>query len=105
MLLRVLSNTVWIHLVLFIVPRVFKSCFLSSSNCFLSSYNEIPKYRPVYIHCRTSRSSYKSIKMLEKLGFNNLINIQGSFLQLSYYEYFNDKTTNRKKILTDYNFE
>ncbi|CBV67257.1 Putative uncharacterized protein [Mycoplasma leachii 99/014/6] len=43
--------------------------------------------------------------MLEKLGFNNLINIQGSFLQLSYYEYFNDKTTNRKKILTDYNFE
>ncbi|WP_434325593.1 rhodanese-like domain-containing protein [Mycoplasma leachii] len=98
MLLRVLSNTVWIHLVLFIVPRVFKSCFLSS-------YNEIPKYRPVYIHCRTSRSSYKSIKMLEKLGFNNLINIQGSFLQLSYYEYFNDKTTNRKKILTDYNFE
>ncbi|AME10639.1 hypothetical protein MmmBen181_0490 [Mycoplasma mycoides subsp. mycoides] len=43
--------------------------------------------------------------MLEKLGFNNLINIQDSFLQLSYYEYFNDRTTNRKKILTDYNFE
>ncbi|WP_257787727.1 hypothetical protein [Mycoplasma capricolum] len=43
--------------------------------------------------------------MLEKLGFSNLTNIQGSFLQLNYYEYFNDKTTNRKKILTDYNFE
>ncbi|EXU60412.1 FAD-dependent oxidoreductase [Mycoplasma mycoides] len=68
-------------------------------------YNEIPNNRPVYIHCRTSRSSYKAIKLLEELGFNNLINIQGSFLQLSYFEYFNDKITNRKKILTDYNFE
>ncbi|WP_416371602.1 rhodanese-like domain-containing protein [Mycoplasma capricolum] len=68
-------------------------------------HNEIPKNKPVYIHCRTGRSSYKAIKMLEKLGFDNLINIQGSFLQLSYYEYFNDKTTNREKILTDYNFE
>ncbi|CBW54134.1 Coenzyme A disulfide reductase [Mycoplasma mycoides subsp. capri LC str. 95010] len=68
-------------------------------------YDEIPKDKPVYIHCRTSRSSYKAIKLLEKIGFNNLINIQGSFLQLSYFEYFNDKTTNRKKVLTDYNFE
>ncbi|WP_243728827.1 rhodanese-like domain-containing protein [Mycoplasma capricolum] len=68
-------------------------------------YNEVPKYRPVYIHCRTGRTSYIAIKMLEKLGFSNLTNIQGSFLQLNYYEYFNDKTTNRKKILTDYNFE
>ncbi|WP_434333366.1 rhodanese-like domain-containing protein [Mycoplasma capricolum subsp. capricolum] len=68
-------------------------------------YNEIPNNKPVYIHCRTGRSSYKAVKMLEKLGFDNIINIQGSFLQLSYYEYFNDKTTNREKILTDYNFE
>lgn len=68
-------------------------------------HNEIPNNKPVYIHCRTGRSSYKAVKMLEKLGFDNLINIQGSFLQLSYYEYFNDKTTNREKILTDYNFE
>ncbi|WP_369024660.1 rhodanese-like domain-containing protein [Mycoplasma capricolum] len=68
-------------------------------------HNEIPKNKPVYIHCRTGRSSYKAIKLLEKLGFNNLINIQGSFLQLSYYEYYNDKTTNREKILTDYNFD
>ncbi|WP_434324968.1 FAD-dependent oxidoreductase [Mycoplasma capricolum] len=68
-------------------------------------YDEIPKDRSVYIHCRTGRSSYKAIKLLEKLCFGNIRNIQGSFLQLSYFEYFNDKTTNREKILTDYNFE
>lgn len=67
-------------------------------------YQELPKDRPVYIHCRTSWNSYYAIQALRGLGFTNIINIQGSFLALSYYEYFKDMTTDRESILTDYNF-
>lgn len=68
-------------------------------------YNEIPKDRPVYVHCRTSWDSYYAIQALKGYGYNNVINIQGSFLQLSYYEYFNDVTTGREPIVTGYNFD
>lgn len=66
--------------------------------------NEIPKDRPVYIHCRTSWNSYYAIRALKGMGFDNITNIQGSFLGLSYYEYFNDITTDREPIVTGYNF-
>lgn len=68
-------------------------------------YNEIPKDRPVYIHCRTSWNSYYALQALKGYGFNNITNIQGSFLGLSYYEYFNDMTKDRDAILTGYNFK
>ncbi|HFH9836815.1 TPA: FAD-dependent oxidoreductase [Streptococcus suis] len=67
--------------------------------------DEIPKDRPVYIHCRTSWNSYYAIRALKGYGFENIINVQGSFLALSYYEYFKDMTTNRTPIVTGYNFE
>lgn len=67
-------------------------------------YNEIPKDKTVYIHCRTSWYSYYALKALKGYGFNNIINIQGSFLGFSHYQYFNDQTTGRKSILTGYNF-
>ena len=66
---------------------------------------EIPKDRTVYIHCRTSWNSYYAIRALKGYGFDNIINIQGSFLALSYYEYFKDKTTDRRSIVTGYNFD
>ncbi len=66
--------------------------------------NEIPKDEPVYLHCRTGQRSYNVALLLQHLGFNNVYNITGSFLALSYYEYFNDKSKNRESILTDYNF-
>lgn len=68
-------------------------------------YNEIPRDRTVYVHCRTSWNSYYVIQALKGYGFNNVVNIQGSFLQLSYYEYFNDVTTGREPIVTGYNFK
>lgn len=68
-------------------------------------YNEIPRDRTVYIHCRTSWNSYYVIQALKGYGFNNIVNIQGSFLQLSYYEYYNDVTTGREPIVTGYNFK
>ncbi len=68
-------------------------------------YKEIPRDVPVYIHCRTSWNSYYAICALKGYGFENIINVQGSFLQLSYYEYFKDKTSDRERILTGYNFD
>lgn len=65
---------------------------------------EIPKDRPVYLHCRTSQRSYNAIMALQGMGWNNLYNISGSFLGLSFYEFFNDQITGREKILTAYNF-
>ena len=66
--------------------------------------NEIPKDRPVYLHCRTSQRSYNAIMALKGQGFENLVKISSSLLGNSYYEYFTDVTTGRDKIVTAYNF-
>lgn len=65
---------------------------------------EIPTDRPVYLHCRTSQRSYNAIMALKGRGIDNVVNISGSFLGISYYEYFTDVTTGREKIVTEYNF-
>ena len=58
----------------------------------------------MYLHCRTCQRSYNAVLALQNLGFNNVYNITGSFLGVSLYEYFNDKTQNRESIVTEYNF-
>ena len=67
--------------------------------------NEIPKDKTVYLHCRTGQRSYNAALALQNLGFNNVVNITGSFLGLSFYEAYNDKFKNRESILTNYNFK
>lgn len=67
--------------------------------------SEIPRDRPVYVHCRTGQRSYNAIMALKGYGFENLINVSGSFLGVSYYEYFDDIRLNRDRILTEYNFQ
>lgn len=67
--------------------------------------SEIPKDKPVYLHCRTGQRSYNAVLALQNLGYNNVINITGSFLGLSFYEAYNDKVKNRESILTNYNFK
>ncbi len=66
---------------------------------------EIPRENPVYLHCRTGQRSYNAALVLQNSGFNNVINIAGSFLGLSYYEYYNDKVSGRESIVTEYNFK
>ena len=66
---------------------------------------EIPHDQPVYLHCRSSQRSYNAVCMLQNKGFDNVINIDGSFLGLSLYEYAQDVLQNRKKIVTAYNFK
>ena len=66
---------------------------------------EIPKDRPVYLHCRSSQRSYNAIMALQRLGFGNLYNISGSFLAICLYEYPQDVLLKREKIVTEYNFK
>ncbi len=67
--------------------------------------DEIPRDIPVYLHCRTSHRSYYALSYLKGYGFTNIWNIQGSYLGISLYEYFNDKNEGRTPILTAYNFD
>lgn len=66
--------------------------------------DEIPKDRPVYLHCRSSQRSYNAVMALQAHGFKNVYNISGSFLGVCFYEYFNDVTQKREPIVTGYNF-
>ncbi|MCI8811288.1 MAG: FAD-dependent oxidoreductase [Oscillibacter sp.] len=67
--------------------------------------DEIPKDRPVYLHCRSSQRSYYALCCLQGNGFTNVTNISGSFLGISLYEYYRDKITGRAPIVTRYNFD
>lgn len=67
--------------------------------------SEIPKDVPVYLHCRSSQRSYYATCCLQGNGFKNISNISGSFLGISFYEYFNDKVLGRTPIVTAYNFD
>lgn len=69
-----------------------------------TSLDLIPKDRPVYFHCRTGQRAYNAIITLQNLGYDKVYNIEGSFLGICFYEYFNDKIKNRKPIVTNYNF-
>ena len=66
--------------------------------------DEIPKDKPVYLHCRTGQRSYNAVMALTNLGYHNVANITGSFLGLSFYEYYNDKRLGREPIVTEYDF-
>lgn len=66
--------------------------------------NEIPRDQPVYIHCRSGQRSYNAALALQHRGYNNVYNISGGFMGICFYEYFNDKISARKPIVTKYNF-
>ena len=65
---------------------------------------EIPKDRLVYLHCRSSQRSYNAIMALQQHGFDNVVNIAGSYLGICLYEYAQDVLKGREKIVTAYNF-
>ncbi|MDU4599425.1 MAG: FAD-dependent oxidoreductase [Clostridium sporogenes] len=50
--------------------------------------NEIPKDEPVYLHCRSAQRSYNALKALKNLGYENIYNVSGGFLGISFYGYF-----------------
>ncbi len=66
---------------------------------------EIPREIPVYVHCRSGQRSYYALCCLQGHGFQNVINISGSYLGVSLYEAFTDKAESRAPILDHYNFD
>ncbi|HHX59531.1 MAG TPA: FAD-dependent oxidoreductase [Epulopiscium sp.] len=66
--------------------------------------DEIPKDRPVYLHCRSSQRSYNAVLALQGVGYENVFNISGSYLGICCHEYYQDQVTGRDKIVTQYNF-
>lgn len=66
---------------------------------------EIPKDQTVYLYCRSGQLTYNMARALEQLGYDNIMNVEGSLLGLSNYEYFNDQTADQEAILTGYNFK
>ncbi|WP_202709901.1 FAD-dependent oxidoreductase [Sporosalibacterium faouarense] len=71
---------------------------------FRNRLDEIPKDKPVYLHCRSSQRSYNAVMALQNMGYDNLYNISGSYLGICCYEYYQDQVTGREKIVTEYNF-
>ena len=67
-------------------------------------FDEVPKDKPVYLHCRSSQRSYNAVMALQNAGFDNVVNISGSFLGICLHEYAQDSMTGREKIVTAYNF-
>lgn len=65
--------------------------------------DEIPMDRPVYLHCRSGQRSYNAVMALQNNGYDNVLNISGSFLGICCYEYYQDQITGRDKIVTEYN--
>lgn len=72
---------------------------------FRNRLDEVPKDKPVYIHCRSGQRSYNMVIALRNLGYTTVFNISGSYLGINLYEYFNDLVTGREKIVTEYNFK
>ena len=72
---------------------------------FRDRLNEIPKDRPVYVHCRSAQRSYNMTRALNQLGYDDVYNISGSYLGISEYEWYNDQIKDRKPIVTKYNFD
>ena len=71
---------------------------------FRERISEIPTDRPVYLYCRTSHRSYRACLALMHRGYQEVYNVSGSFQGLCLYEYYNDVTTERTPIVTDYVF-
>ena len=65
--------------------------------------DEIPRDVPVYLHCRSSQRSYYALCALRGNGWDNVVNISGSFLGISLYEWFDDRRLGREPIVTAYN--
>lgn len=71
---------------------------------FRQRLDEIPTDQPVYVHCRSGQRSYNMVKALQNLGYTDVYNVSGSYLGINLFEYFNDISTGREKIVTEYNF-
>ncbi len=69
---------------------------------FRERLQEIPRDRHLYIHCRSGQRGYNVVRALGQLGYDQIYNIVGSMLGVALHQYYEDKVTGRKPIVTDY---
>lgn len=67
--------------------------------------SEIPKEEKVYVYCRSAHRSLDAVNFLRGAGYDNVYNVEGGFIGISYEEYTKDKERKRKKIVNRYHFE
>src|SRR3712207_2692851 len=53
--------------------------------------SEIPKEEKVYVYCRSAHRSLDAVNFLRGAGYNNVYNVEGGFIGISYEEYTKDK--------------
>ena len=64
---------------------------------------EVPADRPVYAYCRSGGRSYNAVRAMTQHGID-AYNVAGSFLALSWHEYYADTQLGREPVVTGYNF-
>ncbi len=69
------------------------------------SQEAIPKDKEVYIYCRSGHRSADAVNFLKSLGFKNVHNIAGGFIDISFNEFRKNKGDLTNSIITKYNFE
>ena len=84
------------------------ACILGSTNIPLHSLvqrlSEIPRDKKVFVYCRSAHRSLDAVNFLRGMGYNNVYNVEGGFIAISYEEYTKDKEEKREKIVSRYNF-
>ncbi len=65
----------------------------------------LPKDRDIYVYCRSAHRSADAVNFLKSLGFDKVHNIEGGFIDISFYEYHKDKGNLENSIVTNYNFD
>ena len=71
----------------------------------LSQKDSLPKDRDIYVYCRTAHRSADAVNFLKSLGFDKVHNVEGGFIDISFYEYHKDKGNLENSIVTNYNFD
>lgn len=49
---------------------------------FLQNFEQYDRKRPLYIYCHSGRRSRKASELLEKMGFEKIINLEGGIISL-----------------------
>ncbi len=68
---------------------------------FRDRLSEVPKDKPVYLHCRSGQRSYNTCLYLQSLGYENVYNIAGSFALMSNYYDTLTRLYGEENILTN----
>lgn len=71
----------------------------------VTELNSLPKDKNIYVYCRSGHRSLDAVGFLNSLGLDNVFNVAGGFIELSFNQFRKNKGNLEISILTNYNFE